>query len=454
VVPVKTVSAGEASRGSAIKLAADTVSRLLSLATTFLIAQRLGPAGFGVFRPLSAAAVIGADLSDLGLQLSASRTLVARALGLGDFLRARLVLTAGVVSATIVVAAVKPALALLIMYFVLTNWGEFAGVTLRARGRRVQEALLLALLRASCLVAVLLAGGSVLAIVSAHALSAVPPLIVAAVLVRHVYQGEGAPAPSRTTAVLRQAIPLGVNNLLVLASLRLELMALPLLRNSLEAGLYGAALSVIEFLVSIPAAIAAGAMPALTREALSRGSAVRRRTVLTAALLGVPAALGLGFVAREVLVVVDAPYAAGAPLLRILAVAVVPLFMSGVLSYVLVAAGAGHVLPRLTAWRLAVAALCAAILIPTLGPVGAACGFVVSEIVLLLLVRRACVRADVRTPLSQPLGLGLAFSLPMAVAVLLIGGGLVLRLVLGVLTYGGTLALAYAFWPGFRRALR
>jgi O-antigen/teichoic acid export membrane protein len=253
-------------------------------------------------------------------------------------------------------------------------------------------------------------------------------------------------------SILKVAWPLGLNNLLVLASLRFELLALFILCSETETGLFGAALSVIAFLVSIPAAIAAGAMPALTREALSTGTAVRKRTAHTAALLAVPAAAGLALVARDVLLLVDARYASAAPLLRILALAVVPLFMSGVLSYALIAAGAGQVLPRLTAWRLAVALLCASVLVPALGPVGAACGFVTSEVVLLFLIHRACRRAGFAIAIASPLAIAVALTLPMTCAVWLTTGALWVRLAAGILCYGATLALAFALWPRLRRA--
>ncbi len=441
-MPAEPSPAHAASRGSAIKLVADTVGRLLSLATTVLILKSLGPDGFGIFTPLAAVAVIVADLSDLGLQLAATRALVARTLGLGDLVRARSILTTGVLLVCAGAWLFSPALGLLTLFFVLSNWCEFSGVALRVRGRRIQEALLLACLRAACLVAVAVAGQDLLRICWAQTLSTLLPLALAAWLVRRAYRPEARPAPTAPVSVLRSAVPLGLNNLLALASLRLELMLLPAFRSDLETGLFAAALRVIEFLVSIPAAVAAGAMPFLTREALGGGNAVRRRTAYTTVLLAVPAAAGLGLVASDLALFVDPRYLGAAGPLRILALAVVPLFLNGILSYALVAAGSGQILPRLTAWRLTSAGLCALALIPAFGPVGAAAGFVASETILLALMQRSCRRAGFGLPLGAPLGLAVALTIPMALVVGLAPLAFVARCGLGVGVYGLTIALA------------
>jgi O-antigen/teichoic acid export membrane protein len=84
-------AADDATRGSAIKLAAEVLSRLVTLATTFLLMRGLGATGFGTFGTLAAYALLLAEIGELGLQNLASRALVDGTASLRSLLRARLV---------------------------------------------------------------------------------------------------------------------------------------------------------------------------------------------------------------------------------------------------------------------------------------------------------------------------------------------------------------------------
>ena len=116
--------------------------------TTLLLIRGLGPSDFGAFGRLSLFALLLAELGELGLQTLASRALVAGTLSLAR---------AGAGAARARRAAwgvrrsprlgVAPVLAPLVLWFALSGWGEFLGVALRCRGRRVAEALLLLCLR-------------------------------------------------------------------------------------------------------------------------------------------------------------------------------------------------------------------------------------------------------------------------------------------------------------------
>ena len=79
---------------------------------------------------------------------------------------------------------------------------------------------------------------------------------------------------------------------LLLLSPRVEFLVLGAVRDTRETGLFAAALQVFWFLALVPNAVAAGAMPALTREALRGGETVRQRTAATLALLGGPGRRG------------------------------------------------------------------------------------------------------------------------------------------------------------------
>jgi O-antigen/teichoic acid export membrane protein len=457
------LEADAATRGSGIKLAAELSGRVLSLATSFLLAVGLGVEAFGVFAAASGIAVILAEAADLGLQGTAVRALVARTMGLAAMLRAKALLTAAVSLAGLFGLAVAPALpplpgglapallAPLLFYYTLAGWTELLGVALRAQGRRAEEAGVILALRAGGLVAVVIAfraGAGLAGMAWAHALSTLPALIVSAALAWRAYPASDEVAASPPIrAILRMAWPLAVNGGLALLSLRVELLAVYFARGPAESGLFSAALKVIESINGIPAAVAAGAMPSLTREALQGLGVVRQRVATTMALLAVPGAAGLFLMAGGVVSLLGVDYAEAAFPLRVLALALVPLFMNTVLLHALVAAGHAGALPRLTAVRVGLAAALALALVPPLGAMGAAAGFLVSEALLTLLATRACAAAGFPVPVSAPLARAAALTVPMAAVVAAAGRGLALSVGIGVATYAATLAATWRLRP-------
>jgi O-antigen/teichoic acid export membrane protein len=469
-------AADDATRGSAIKLGAELLGRLLALATTLLVARVLGVSDFGLFAVLSGVAVLVAELSDLGLQGIAVQSLVSRALPLSALVQAKARLTAGLLavaavtafpeallwSAELVPAAWRPSweaalrhgplLFPLVVYSATSNWTELLGIALRVRGRRGHEAATIVTFRAAGLVlvaAALWSGTGLRGLVWALALSALPPLALAFVFLRRTAAtAQGAPPPPTSVGrTLRASSPLAVNGVLAILSLRIELLTLALLRGSREAGLFAAALKVIELMNVLPAAIAAGAMPALTREAASGTDPVRRRTASTVALLAAPAAAGLVLVAPGVVTLLGQGYDAAATPLRILAPALLALFMNTVLLHALIASGRARRVPLLTAVRVAAATGLALALIPRFGAAGAAAGFLLAELLLLALSTRACAGAGFGVPVARPLLAALGVTVPMAAAVAFAGAGTIASVLVGVVTYGLTLMVARRLAP-------
>lgn len=453
--------AREATRGSAIKLGAELLGRVLALVTALLIARGLGPAEFGVFAFLSGVAVLVSELGDLGLQGTAQRALVAPTLSLAAMLRAKALLAAGLAAAGVLAYLLWPLafrhgalLAPLVLYYLLAGWSEFLGVALRARGRRGSEAVTILCLRATTLalvVLVFLRGLGLHGLAWALAASPALAILVGFALLRAAGAQPKPAAPEARTSLplLRLAFPLGVNGLLALLSLRVEILALPFFVDDRSTGLFAAALKVVDSLILVPAAIAAGAMPALTREAMRGGGGpVRERTATTVALLGVPAAVGLFALAPGVVrLLFGDEYAAASLPLRILAPALLAIFLNNVLLHALLALGRAPLLPRLTALRVGVAALLALTLIPRFGTFGAACGFTLSELVLLPLAARACAREGFAVPVLRGVSLALALSLPMAFVLALLGGSALAAIVAGAVTYGLTLLAAWRLLP-------
>jgi O-antigen/teichoic acid export membrane protein len=478
--------ADEATRGSAVKLAAEVASRLLGLATTYLLLRGLGAAEFGRFGLLSVCALLLAESGELGLQALASRALVAGTASLRSFVRARLLCTALVLAVALAVAPGAPALAglatraareigsrqdlrldgvplaLLIAWFALSGWGEFLGVALRCRGARAREALLLLTLRAAGLAfaaAALVAGGGLLGVCAALAASPVPAIALGAVLLLRT--PAPAPAPSVAPgAVLRQSAPLAVHGVLLLLSPRVEFLVLSWLGSGrAEAGLFYAALNVVWFLSMVPTAIAAGAMPALTREALQGDASVRRRSAGTLALFAAPAAVGLALVAPALARLLlgagyeQAEYSVSAGSLAVMAAAVPAMFLNALAAASLIAAGRSAWLPWLTAARVALAFALAFLLVPRFGAAGASAGLVCAEWGLLLAGRAACRRASFPLPVARPLVYALLACIPMALAVVNVREALPLALPMGVLTWVATLLAASRLLPARVRRL-
>lgn len=447
--------ANEATRGSALKLGAELLGRLLyGLTTTVAIPRVLGVEGTGTFGALSAVALVAAEAADLGLQGTASQALVAGSLSLRAMVRAKLLISGGVLVLGFAAVPWAPVFAPLLIFFTLAGWSEFLGLALRARGRAFLETLVIFCLRATGLVTiglVILLGPTLVLVAWAAAVSPIPSILLGVFLLAGTKPAHAAPAPDPPAgAILRSALPLAVNGGLALVSLRIELLAVKLVRGAHEAGLFAVALRVIEFLNGVSSAVCAGAMPALTREALRGEGPVRRRTGFTAALLAAPAVLGLLLVAPEVIVVLGGPaFAGGASALRVMALSLMPLFLNAVLLHSLIAVGRAGALPRLTLVRVTSATLLALVLVPRFGAVGGASGFLISELVLLALAARACAAARFPVPLLRPALVGLAAAAPMAALVAAAGMGLALSIVLGLVAYSLTLAVAWRITPGF-----
>ncbi len=378
--------ANDATRGSAIKLAAEVVSRLLGLATTLLLLRGLGATDFGVFGALSVYALLLAELGELGLSALASRALVAGTHSLRSFVRARLVLAAVVAAVAFAAVPLAPAvsrrlgggpvdgtaLALLVAWFALSGWGEFLGVALRCRGARRLEAT--AARRPAR------RGARARRLGAPRRRSACRASRRRSPSRRCRRSSSGLAALGRTSApgppvapaaVLRESAPLAVHGGLLLLSPRVEFLVLSwLLADRQAVGLFLAALYVVWFLSMVPTAVAAGAMPALTREALHGGRAVRRRTAATLALIAAPAAVGLALVAAPVALrllgkgYAPADYAATAGSLRILSAALPAIFLNALFFASLIASGRATWLPRLTAARVVIAFALAFALVP------------------------------------------------------------------------------------------
>jgi O-antigen/teichoic acid export membrane protein len=443
------VEAREASRGSAIKLAADVAGRFLSFGTTLLIARSLTVAELGRFELASIAALIAAEAADLGLLATSGRELVTGRLSMRAVLRTKLLLSAAaaLVLPALVLACGLDALALpLIAYYALGGWTEWLGLVLRVRGRPVLEAVTLLIFRGTILATVallLVRGVGIWSLALAHAIAPLAAIVVGGTLVARVV-GRATAVDAGPREVLRATWPLAVNGILALISLRIEPIALGLWAGEAAVGLYTPAAKLVSFLLMVPAAVCAGAMPSMVRETARGEHVVRDRTAMTLALIAAPAAVGIALVPGVVRVFGE-QYTPAAGLLRVLACAVPLAFMNALMLHALVAAGRGGRVARLTAVRVAAAVAAAAVLVPAVGLLGAAAGFALAEFALLALGHRACAAAGVPVSIARPLALGVGLSVPMAVGVSFLDVGDLAKVAAGAIVYAATLFGAKIF---------
>jgi O-antigen/teichoic acid export membrane protein len=244
-----------------------------------------------------------------------------------------------------------------------------------------------------------------------YAVATLPAIVGSGFLLRSAVRGAGS-SSATARAIVRQAAPLGVNGYLSLLSTRVELFLLQAFSGAEAVGLFGGALRIVESLLTLPSAIAAGALPSVSRDVVQGSRGAAQRTFGLVVWMGVPAALGLGLCAHDVLRVLGPAFVDGAAALRILSAALFLCFANAVLFHILIAAGQTAIVPRLTASRVAVACLAGSLLVPAFGLVGAALSFCAAELFLFsALVART--RAHASIHVGRPVAWALTACLPM-----------------------------------------
>ena len=278
--------------------------------------------------------------------MTATRALVAGTWSLPALARARVVTSALVAGAALLALPLSPAgpgwlreavpvLAPLVLFFVLAGWESswawpFAAAALEWRRpcscSSCAEAALLAAAVA------LFAGSGLVGIAWSQAVSPVPALVLGGLLLAR-RPARVAGAHSGVGSVLRAALPMAAHGGLQMLSPRVEFLVLSVLARDRGDG----HLPLRASGVRVPGHGAERRRPGRDARAHQgsppgRVEGVRRRTAATLALVAAPAAIGLALVAQGVVgLLFGAAYADGAAPLRVLAIALLPLFMNALL---------------------------------------------------------------------------------------------------------------------------
>lgn len=474
---------GRVVRGGLVRGIGYGVSTLVAIATAVLLLRYLGLEDFGVYATVTAILGIVAGVTDAGLTAVASRELAGvrtaheRERLLSNLLALRIGAAAlGAAAAlTFTVAAgygrdVVLGTAIGGLGVVLISTQSMLTVPIWVELRIVSLTILETSRNVLTLafVALLVTAGA--GLVSLFAVQIAVGLVLVPLTFRVARLGASVATGIRWETllwVLRQTIPLAVAFAMSVIYFRVLVVLVSLISSERETGLFGTSFRIFEVMLGAPALILSVALPLLSvagdEDEARFGYALQRMTeisLLVSALLAVEIAL----LAEPCLRLIGgAEYADAAPVLRLQAIALVPLFLTMTWQLGLVAGRAQRALVWANgAALLAVVALGLA-LVPPFGATGAAVAAVAAEACLaaLLLVALRRVRPEAAPDLRFGWKVVLASGAAVAAGLALPG-----RPVLGALAAGAAFAaiavvvravppdVAHALTEGWRKASR
>lgn len=278
------------------------------------------------------------------------------------------------------------------------------------------------------------AGTGLLWLIAAPILTGAVGVLVGAILVRWRFRTPLRVDLRQLAPLLREALPLGITSILVIAYLRLDGVLLGILRTSEEVGLYGAASRPVEYVILALAVLVNVLFPLLARW---YGVDPRRFAALFAhgasALLAVslPIAVTVLVFADPIVAVLYPPdFAASAAILRILVGSIVSTILGAWAGFALLSAGQQRIVLACNLVALIVNIVLNVALIPVFGYLGAAGAALVTSLVatggtMAFARRRLAVSLDRRrtarllvanTCFGAVAWAGLVFGLPSAAA--------------------------------------
>lgn len=392
------------------KLSAEIVGRLFQFALIYAAQRILGPADYGVITYGLAVGVVLAPATDLGMQLIITREvahaerIAPRVSGIG--LALKLVLTIGAVALLLPISLQRPAGTAFATFalglaVIGASFAEYFGYIFRGLRRVELDAVLTLLLRLgvfTCGIAALLLRPGVNSVAVAYVIgNGLAAVLGYAWLRRRFFKPVLNVRRLASSALLRQALPLGGAILLSIAYTRTSVFLLDALNNSTAVGEFGVALRLTEPLALIPSAIMAAVFPALTHTMAQAGYAATRalrfKTIGLLSLAGVLIAVG-GVLLGPWLIhfLYGTQYAGSTLALQILAVAALPSFINYALTHFLVARRQQRLNLIFNAVIFVINLILCSWLIPRFGPAGAALSTVLSELTLLTLCSIALLR--------------------------------------------------------------
>ena len=197
--------------------------------------------------------------------------------------------------------------------------------------------------------------------------------------------------------LIRESLPLAVAVAMGVVYVRVLLVLVSLLASERETGLFGTSFRIFEMLLILPGVVLAVALPLLSvagAENIERLRYGLQRMTEAALLFSAILAVGVGILAEPAIRLIGTDeYADAAPVLRVQAIALVPLFLGQGWPLGLVAVRAQKALVVANGVALAVVLALGVAFVPAYGAAGASWAAVAAETVLALLLWRALSRA-------------------------------------------------------------
>ena len=407
-------------RGAAWKLGADLLGRVLQYALLWAAARALAPADFGDFTFALSIGLMLAQVADFGLQLFVQRELArlavpdaaahpyftdeqaaGRLVGGALVIKGFLSLVALALMTVVLLAEPvgnKAALFLLGVSAVLATGLDYLSYCFRALRRLRYEAMGLVLARLVNLVtglAFLLLGGGVWGLaVSANLAMLVAIAFLYSRLERYVrplFSVHG----QYWRRVLAQPTAIGIGVIFSIISFRVDNLLIPPISGREALGLYNVAYKLFEPSQIIPGVLLAATFPLLSQVAHDARSLRNLLAHNLGLLLGVGALVTLAIIVFSTPVLTllyGATFAQSAPVLRVLALACVPMYLNYLLTHALIAMDRPRLYAAFTLAGLVVNVAANLVLIPAMGIAGAAWATVGTEAVLLALCLAAVAR--------------------------------------------------------------
>ena len=395
-----TPEAGPAAvRGGVLRVVGYGVGVLLTVGSAAVLFRHLGVDDSGRYVLVLALVTLFGGVTDAGLSTIAIRELstvggMERGVLLRNLLGLRILFTiAGV--------------ALACGYAVVAGWDRVlvAGTAIAGIGLlavNVQNALasgLIADLRlgwvtladalrqavtAAAIVALALAGASLLPFFTVTVAAGLAALALTLVLVRGIpLRPALAPGPCR--ALLRDALPFALAAAVGAVYFRLALVLVDAFADERETGYFGTSFRVVEVLLVVPQLAVQTAFPIFSRAASNDRDRLRYglgRTLEVALLVGVLVAVGLGVGAPFVIDVIAGPgFGPAADVLRLHAIAFVGSFAGAVYGYALLSLRRNRAVLAMNGTALLTMAVVGSVLVPLHGAQGGAAATVICEIV-------------------------------------------------------------------------
>jgi O-antigen/teichoic acid export membrane protein len=449
-------------RGGTLRGSGYVAGIAFGTATSILLLRYLGPEAFGRFATVGALVAIAGGVTDAGLSAVGAREISLLPPGAERERLLRTLVTLRVLLTTVGVAGAT-VFALLVGYDSTLVWGTvIAGIgvvlanTQMAMMMPLSVELRLGMLTALELVrhALTLVGVTLLVAVGASLIAffgvqvavGLVLLVATPLVVGWTTRFWAATDRESASFLLRESLPLGLAIAMSVIYMRVLVVLMSLLADETETGLFATSFRVFEVLFGLPLLVLSVALPVLAVAAREDEERLRyslQRLTEVGLLLAVGLVLLIVVLAEPMLVLIGGEeYRDAAPVLKIQALALVPVFLGQAWQLGLISVRRHAALTLANGTALMLVVVIGIVLIPGEGAVGAAVAAVVSEVVLAALLLAFLLRTG-----QVPLRLGLTPRIAAAGAIACI------PLALG-LSAGTTALLVGAAYVAVSTALR